>query len=258
MTESRDANRRLERILFRARPSLETVEYDGWILRFADGYTKRANSVNPHFGSSFPVSEKIARCETLYRQRGLPTIFRLTPFSEPDGLDRALERAGYALLDPSLVMTADLGRLPGPDVDAVLHVSGDAWFAAFDRLRRLDPADRTTHRRIVETAQGDRCYAIVRLDAEPIACGLGVLVEDTVGLFDLHTAEAERRRGHGAAIVGSILRWAHRRGARTAALQVHGENEPAIRLYRSFGFEVAYRYGYRIARRPGPSSTTAR
>ena len=258
MTTSPEANRCLERILFRARPSLESVEYDGWVLRFADGYTKRANSVNPHFGSSLPVSEKIARCEAFYRERGLPTIFRLTPFSQPADLDRALERAGYAPLDPSLVMTAHLGHLPAPDVDAVLHVSGDAWFAAFDRLCRLDPADRPTHRRIVGAARADRCYAIARRDAEPIACGLGVLVEDAICLFDLHTAEAGRRRGHGTAIVGSILRWAHRRGARTAALQVHSENGPATRLYRGFGFEVAYRYWYRIARRPGPPSTTAR
>jgi GNAT superfamily N-acetyltransferase len=247
MTKPRDANRRLERILFRARPSLETVEYDGWVLRFADGYTKRANSVNPHFGSSLPVSEKIARCEAFYRERGLPTIFRLTPFSEPADLDRALERAGYALLDPSLVMTADLGRPQAPEADIVLHVSGDAWFAAFDRLQPLDPAERPTHRRIVEAARADRCYATVRGDVEPIACGLGVLVEDTICLFDLHTAEAERCRGHGTAIVGSILQWAHRRGARTAALQVHSENGPAHRLYRSFGFAVAYRYWYRIA-----------
>ena len=247
MTKPRDANRRLERILFRARPSLESVEYDGWVLRFADGYTKRANSVNPHFGSSLPIPEKIARCEAFYQKRGLPTIFRLTPFSEPADLDRALERAGYALLDPSLVMTADLDRLPDPDADAVLRVSGDAWFAAFDRLQPLEPAELHTHRRIVEAARADRCYAIVRRDAEPIACGLGVLVEDTICLFDLHTAEAERRRGHGTAIVGSVLRWAHRRGARTAALQVHSENGPAIRLYRGFGFGVAYRYGYRVA-----------
>jgi RimJ/RimL family protein N-acetyltransferase len=247
MTKPRDANRRLERILFRARPSLETVEYDGWVLRFADGYTKRANSVNPYFGSSLPVSEKIARCEAFYQERGLPTIFRLTPFSQPDRLDRALERAGYALLDRSLVMTAHLGRLRAPDADAVSHGSDDAWFAAFDRLQPLDPAERSTHRRIVESSEGTRCFAIVRRDAEPIACGLGVLVEDTICLFDLHTAEAERRRGHGTAIVGSILRWAHRRGARTVALQVHSENEPAHRLYRSYGFEVAYRYWYRIA-----------
>jgi len=253
-----DANRRLERILFRARPSLETVDYDGWVLRFANGYTKRANSVNPHFGSSLLVSEKITRCEAFYGERDLPTIFRLTPFSQPAELDRALEREGYALLDLSLVMTAHLGRLQAPDTDAVLHVSGDAWFAAFDRLVRHEPAERSVHRRIVEAAQGIRCYAMIGRDVEPIACGLGVLVEDTICLFDLHTAESERRRGHGTAIVGSILRWAHQRGARTAALQVHSENGPATRLYGGFGFEVAYRYWYRIARRPGPSSTTAR
>ncbi|MFN2156932.1 MAG: hypothetical protein ACK2UX_16980, partial [Anaerolineae bacterium] len=27
-------------------PALEQIAYDGWILRFSDGYTKRANSVN--------------------------------------------------------------------------------------------------------------------------------------------------------------------------------------------------------------------
>ena len=52
MTDAQDANRGLERLTFRARPSFETVEVDGWILRFTDGYTKRANSVNPHFGST--------------------------------------------------------------------------------------------------------------------------------------------------------------------------------------------------------------
>ncbi len=244
--------------MFRARPSLETVEYDGWVLRFADGYTKRANSVNPHFGSSFPVSEKIARCEALYAERGRPTIFRLTPFSEPADLDRTLERAGYALLDPSLVMTTDLGRPPRTDAAAVLHASGDAWFAAFNRLHRLDPADRPTHHRIVESSEGSRCFAMAEQDGEPVSCGLGVLVEETVGLFDLHTAETERRRGLGTAIAGSILQWAQRRGARTAVLQVHAENEPARRLYRTFGFEVAYRYWYRIARHAGPFSTTAR
>ena len=81
MTNSEDSNRRLERLAFRARPSLETVEYDGWVLRFADGYTKRANSVNPHFGSTLPASTKISHCEALFKDRGLPTIFRLTPLT---------------------------------------------------------------------------------------------------------------------------------------------------------------------------------
>ena len=195
MTKSEDANRRLERIMFRARPSFETIEYDGWILRFADGYTKRANSVNPHFGSTLPLSTKIVRCEVLYERRGLPTIFRLTPFSQPADLDRALADAGYDVLDRSLVMASSLDRVPDLETGEVLRVSSDAWFAAFDQLRRVDPVERATHRRIVESAQGTHCFVLIKRDGGPIACGLGVLVVDAIGLFDLLTAEPDRRRG---------------------------------------------------------------
>jgi len=249
VTDAQDANRRLERLAFRVRPSLETVEYDGWILRFADGYTKRANSVNPHFGSTLPVSAKIAHCEVLYDQRGLPTIFRLAPFSQPADLDRALADAGYDVLDRSLVMTASLDRAPDLETGSVLRVSSDAWFTAFDQLCRPKPVERETHRRIVESAQGTHCFAMIEQDSGPIACGLGVLVDDAVGLFDLFTGEAYRRNGHAGAIVSSILRWAHGHGARAAFLRVHSENEPAHGLYRGFGFEVAYPYWYRA--KPG-------
>jgi GNAT superfamily N-acetyltransferase len=246
VTDAQDANRRLERLAFRARPSFESVEVDGWILRFTDGYTKRANSVNPHFGSTLPIAEKIAHCEALYGERGLPTIFRLTPFSQPAELEHALTEAGYETLDRSLVMAASLGRAPDLETGSALRVPSDEWLAAFDRLRRPEPLKRTTHRRIVEAAQGTRCFTLIEQDGDPIACGLGVLVDDAIGLFDLFTAESHRRRGHASAIVGSTLRWGHGRGARTAFLQVHGENTAAHRLYERFGFKIAYPYWYCI------------
>ena len=41
------AERLLEELTLNAWPSLRTVLDDGWLLRFADGHTRRANSVNP-------------------------------------------------------------------------------------------------------------------------------------------------------------------------------------------------------------------
>ena len=246
MTNSEDSNRRLERLAFRTRPSLETVEYDGWVLRFADGYTKRANSVNPHFGSTLPASTKIAQCEALYRERGLPTIFRLTPFSQPTVLDQVLASVGYSMVDRSLVMTASIDRVQDLDINSVVHAEGDTWLAAFDQLCRLKPFEQAAHRRIVEAKRETQCFAMIEQGGSPIACGLGVLVDDAVGLFDLFTSEAHRRNGHGAAIVGSILYWAHRQGGRTGFLQVHSQNTPARRLYEQFGFEVTYPYWYRV------------
>ena len=39
--------RYLEELSLNALPSLENIFLDGWVVRFANGYTKRANSVNP-------------------------------------------------------------------------------------------------------------------------------------------------------------------------------------------------------------------
>ena len=35
----------LEELAMNAWPAIQTYLYDGWIVRFANGYTKRANSV---------------------------------------------------------------------------------------------------------------------------------------------------------------------------------------------------------------------
>ena len=113
------------------------------------------------------------------------------------------------------------------------------------------------------SAKGQIVYRItVRDDAGRehngwLRCGgywLGVLTDNLLGLFDLFTAEAHRREGHATAVLDYILAWGFKRGAASAFLQVHSENSAAQTLYRSFGFDVAYPYWYRIERRnPDPS-----
>ena len=52
----------MEELSYNAWASLQNLYYDGWILRFADGYTRRANSVNPIYPSTHDLNEKIAYC----------------------------------------------------------------------------------------------------------------------------------------------------------------------------------------------------
>jgi N-acetylglutamate synthase len=236
--------------MFRAWPSFETADYDGWVLRFADGYTKRANSVNPHFGSSLPLASKIAHCESAYRERELTTIFRLTPFSQPEDLDEKLAALGYETLDPTLVMTCSLDGVVGGEIGSELIVSSDEWHRVFNGLRKLEAFERLSHRRIVESSDGEHVFAAISADGSPSACGLGVLVDHTIGLFDLFTKAAYREQGFGSSIVRSILQWAQERETRLGFLQVHSLNTPARRLYERLGFEVAYPYWYRIKTRP--------
>ena len=58
--------RRIEEVSLNSWPALQQILFDGWILRFSEGYTKRANSVNPLFASSMDVGEKVDTCERLY------------------------------------------------------------------------------------------------------------------------------------------------------------------------------------------------
>jgi hypothetical protein len=49
---------------------LQTVLYDGWLLNFANGYTRRANSVQTLYPSTLDLEEKIDYCEALYTREG--------------------------------------------------------------------------------------------------------------------------------------------------------------------------------------------
>ena len=53
--------RTIEEAGLNAWPAHQQTLYDGWVLRFADGYTKRANSANSVYRSTLALAGKIAR-----------------------------------------------------------------------------------------------------------------------------------------------------------------------------------------------------
>src|SRR5512139_756147 len=102
-----------DRLVDEAWPATHREAFDGWWLRHAGGVTKRANSV---LAAAEPVDPAgaIEAAERFYAERGLPAVFSLSPRSPPDRLDDLLAARGYALVDPTLIMTADLtGRSSG-------------------------------------------------------------------------------------------------------------------------------------------------
>ena len=60
---------------------------DGWLVRFSPGKAQRARCINALAPGCLPLSEKLAYCQSLYRAAGLRLLFRVTPFSQPAGLD---------------------------------------------------------------------------------------------------------------------------------------------------------------------------
>ncbi len=241
--------KRIEEVSLNSWPALQQILFDGWILRFSKGYTKRANSVNPLFGSSMDVDEKVDVCEKLYAEKGLQPLFRLTPFSSPPDLDQVLESLSYSKADPTFVLHLDLKRCkiqPVPPVE--LHNEQlDDWLDIFCRFSESPVEKHQTHKEILQAIPSKRFLASLVDSGQVVACGLGVLENGYFGLFDLVTDPQQRNKGYGTKLVSSLLRWAQENGALHAYLQVVSGNAPARRLYAKLGFQEAYQYWYRIS-----------
>jgi N-acetylglutamate synthase len=238
--------RRLEEVAMNAWPALQQVLYDGWVLRFANGYTKRANSINPLYDSRGAVAEKIAFCERRYAKRGLPAIFRLTSCLAPPELDESLERRGYQMLDPSLVLTIDLRDRPLLEPALELRAEAvDMWMELFEQLADHRFSGRDTHHAMLEAIPAERLLVAGVADDEIVGCGIGVLEDQYFGLFDIAVARGRRNRGYGTQLISGMLRWARQRGANYSYPQVMGANAPARHVYGKLGFEEAYQYWYR-------------
>lgn len=236
--------RRLEELSLNSSAPPGQLLYDGWLLRFLAGKAKRARSVNAVYPSRLPLGDKIAHCERVYGEKGLPALFRITPFCEPAGLDAELERRGYGRFDTTAVECAPIvpGRHPAA---AARMMDLTAWVEAVGELRGSSREHREAHRRRLES-MGLTLHAVAIESAGGVAAtGLTMIEDGAAGLFDIVTREDVRRQGLAHSVVASLLDAAWELGARSAYLQVEQDNEPARRLYRQFGFEERYLYWYR-------------
>ena len=245
--------RRIEEAGLNALQTQRQLFYDGWVLRLSPGTAKRGRSVTAHFGSSLPLAEKIRYCESVYARCDLPVLFRITPFCEPDELERVLADRGYVPFDETLVQIAHLDAPPGwielPD-DAQLRIVDARTFAsAVGELRGADEVKRDAHlERLVNSPLLSQ-FTVVQASGRTVAAAQ-LAAEDTIaGVFDVVTAADARGRGYATAAVGRLLAWAWDHGARTAYLQVTANNAPALAIYRKFAFETLYTYHY--CGRPG-------
>lgn len=240
---------RIEEASLNAWPALQQMLFDGWILRFANAYTKRANSVNPLFPSRLDLAKKVAACEKIYQEKKLSPIFRLNSFSAPDQLDQLLEQKHYYSIDRTLVQVLALkNHKAASTFSATLqNESVDDWLSVFSELSGTELVYHATHRAMLQNISGKTLFAVLTDGDEIVACGLGVLETGCFGLFDLITAAPLRNRGYGQCLLDRMLDWAHTQGAAHAYLQVLSTNDPALRLYQKLGFQELYQYWYRVA-----------
>lgn len=240
--------RRLECLAFNGWPALRTVLRDGWVLRFADGHTKRANSANALWPATSPRDARLDAFESDYRRAGLTPVFRVTPLAEP-GLDAALAARGYSRFDESLVMVGGLGPSRPPPAGEI-DVDSDPEAGWLDDLARAAGAgarEASTLARMLACLVPQAAFVRVREAGAPRAFAMGVVEDGHLGVFEVLAVPEARGRGFARRALEALFAWGERRGASRAYLQVTETNAPARALYARFGFETAYRYHYRRA-----------
>lgn len=224
---------------------------DGWLLRLSPGKAKRARCIHPLAAGRLPLADRLALAATRYHAAGLPLIFRLTPFSQPPGIDDTLAAAGLQRFDDTCVLAGPIGSLDLrstlPDNTRLDAVTGDDYAAVVGGLRGSPTLQQMAHaQRLAASPVPYRGWVLRRHD-EVLACGQTAREGRFVGLYDIFTAPAARNQGLSRALCAALLRQAADDGADTAYLQVDANNAPALAVYRRLGLLEGYRYHYRAA-----------
>lgn len=235
-----------EELSMNAWPALQTMVYDGWILRFANGYTKRANSVLPLYDYQLPLNEKIDYCEEIYHRQGLPTVFKLTPSGSL--IDEVLEQRGYRRVDETAIRVVSLDGWKAVENDVTVETHFNRkWVTSNFALSHItDERTLATAGQMLQNLRNKAIYVNKVVDGKVVSSGLGVMERGYVGLFDIIVEEACRQRGFGREIVTSLLNEASKSNSHHAYLQVVAGNKPAEHLYDTLGFREVYKYWYRV------------
>jgi len=234
----------LEELSFRTLPALDQERYDGWVLRWSNGGSRRANSVNALGPSTYQLPEKITHCEQWFADRGAPAIFRITKLADP-GLDGELASRGYNYSGATFVMTADLIDEKAHPAVTTSAVPSDDWLRTIDYLTTADDATIHKLRDQLLSTGGTSSFASIEDDGRVVAIGVAIDLDGYTTIYNMNTAEDARRRGYARAILETLLANGRAAGGFRAVLQVMDDNDAALALYRGAGFTTAYSYHYR-------------
>lgn len=249
----------LERIAATHWRGTEEERLGGWLLRAAEGFTGRANSVLPLGDPGMPLDEALAAVTGWYHARDLPPMMALPTqldssaqaCSPAQALDHQLsERRWLTRPGPAFVMVADLplgvhlDMLPAGRAVQANSEPDDAWAARYhyrgqDHLPPVARKVLTSAREqsFVSIRDGDAVLAIARLS----------IADGWAGITAVEVDQNHRRQGLGVAITAAACLEAEHRAISRVFLQVEEGNAPARELYKRLGFRDSHRYHYRVA-----------
>jgi GNAT superfamily N-acetyltransferase len=213
-------------------PGVEREWLDGWLLRFAGGYTHRGNSAVP-LGVEAGLGALPSIIEW-YGSRGLTSWL-----SVPDRLLRL--PGGVPPHLETVVMVRDLASGQADSTVTLAPQPDEHWLRLYERDVPVD----------VLTAVVDGEVAFASISGAAVGRAAVTDAPDGsrwVGLSAVRVTEEQRRHGYARRLCAALLAWGLRRGATRAYVQVLVDNTAGIALYESMGFSTQHRSRYVDAR----------
>ncbi|MEA2010114.1 MAG: GNAT family N-acetyltransferase [Actinomycetota bacterium] len=227
-------------------PPGERAMLGEWQLSAGDGFSRRRNSAVPIGFVPDDLNGHMRAVADWYAARELDLVYRLTPLCDP-AMDDALAQRGFSIEDPVVVMTRSLSEDERTgEVDASSKAT-DGWIAAELDALGIDRALVEPWITAITAVPSPASFVTSMHGSEPVGAGFGVIVDGLLGVFEMAVRPDRQRRGHAKEMMAALHSFGYRGGAEQAYLQVVEDNDAAVDLYRSMGYEVSHRYWYRRA-----------
>jgi len=236
-----------EQAFLSAWPAAQTEHDGGWIRQFADGYTKRANSVqamDPHDDQD--ADARLHSYINWAHAKGEIPTFRVTPLAGT-GVIAALNKLHWRPFEQSVVMALPVGAAFTPKCSfKIFDANNPDWYQVQAKMSGYGMETVDDLKKMLDRIASDARGILAYDEAGEAAAAALASVHAGIGVYlNVVVREGLRGQGFGRCVMQAALNWSRELGTNWAAIQVLADNVPAVNLYRSLGFEEIYRYQYR-------------
>ena len=237
----------LELACSRAWPPLLERRIGDWTLRWADGFTARANSALAIGDPGKPLPAALRDVCDFAHGRGIPPVIQVI---QDTSIEDALAAHGwvhYVEHRPAHEVRLMTGPIPrGTSAGAVvLDEPTSGWWEM--SAGSAEPAEAPRH--VLGT--GKVGFGLVELDGVTAGAVRGAVVGEWLHIARLEVRAEFRRRGLARELMNAVGAWGAAQGATGVLLQVALANDGALKLYEGMGCTEHHRYRYWA---PGPGA----
>jgi GNAT superfamily N-acetyltransferase len=241
---------RMEKAFLLAWPAPRRETVGDWLLQFAPGVSRRANSANPRHTPIRDLETTMAECERRYRAAGQPVLFRVLSTTEP-AVTKRLDRLGYTSEGETATLHAPIeATVRARDSEVLLTAKPEpVWLDTMTAAQRHTGERAVTYRAIVDAIALPTAFVALRHEGQLASLAYGAIHDGFLMCESVITGAAYRKRGYAQRVLTSLLAWGAEQKAHTACLQVQADNTPAVTLYGGLGLKSTL-YGYHYRRAP--------